>query len=147
MKYKDVFAKHDLDLGCFSEIKHQINTGSASPNRQKMRRTLYGFQKEEEAHLQRMLDANAIQLSTSEWSSLCTSTKKDGSVVWCIDYHKLHQKTVKDSYPLPNIEYCLSTLSGAMYLCTLNMEYGYYQVKSDPADRKNTALITRFWLF
>lgn len=39
MRYKDVFAKHDFDLGCFSEMKHQIYTGSGSPVRQKMCRT------------------------------------------------------------------------------------------------------------
>lgn len=41
--------------------------------------------------------------------------KKDGSVRWCIDYRQVDQKTVKDSYPFPNIEHCLSTLSGSIY--------------------------------
>lgn len=148
VRYKDVFAKHDLDLGCFSETKHQINTGSASPLRQKMRRTPFGFEKEEEAHLQKMLDANVIQPSTSEWSSAPVLVrKKDGSVRWCIGYRQLNQKTVKDFYPLPNIDDCLSTLSGSIYFSTPDMESGYYQVEIDPADRKKTAFITRFGLF
>mgnify|MGYP005949094595 CR=1 FL=1 len=95
-----------------------------------------------------MLDANVIQPSTSEWSSAPVLVrKKDGSVRWCIDYRQLNQKTVKDSYPLPNIEDCLSTLSGSIYFSTLDMESGYYQVEIDPADRKKTAFITRFGLF
>lgn len=141
MKHKDVLAKHDLDLGCFSEIKYQINTGSASPVRQKLRRTPFGFEKEEEAHLQKMLDANVIQSSTSEWSSAPVTVlvrKKDGEVRLCIDYRQLNQKTVKDFYPLPNIEDCLSTLSGSIYFSTLDMKVGYYQVEIDPADRKKT---------
>lgn len=95
-----------------------------------------------------MLDANVIQPSTSEWSSAPVLVrKKDGSVRWCIDYRQLNQKTVKDSYPLPNIEDCLSTLSGSIYFSTLDMESSYYQVGIDPADRKKTAFITRFGLF
>lgn len=39
--------------GVFSEIKHQINTGSASPVRQNMRRTPFEFEKEEETHLKK----------------------------------------------------------------------------------------------
>lgn len=72
---------------------------------------------------------------------------KDGSVRWCIDHRQLNQKTAKDSYPLPNIGDCLSTLSGSIYFSTLEMESGYYQVEIDPADRKKTAFITRFGLF
>lgn len=42
--YQDTFAKHDLDLGCFTEIKHDIDTGSNRPVKQKMRRTPVHFQ-------------------------------------------------------------------------------------------------------
>ena len=51
VEFQDVFAKDDLDLGCFTEIRHQINTRDALPIRQRMRRTLLGFEKEED-HLQ-----------------------------------------------------------------------------------------------
>jgi hypothetical protein len=34
-----------------------------------MRRTPVGFEKEEETHLQKMLDAGVIRPSTSEWAS------------------------------------------------------------------------------
>lgn len=46
LKYREIFAKHDLDLGCLKGVQHKINTGNASPAKQKMRRTPYGFEKE-----------------------------------------------------------------------------------------------------
>lgn len=101
-----------------------------------MRRTPFGYEKAEEAHFQKIIDANVIQPSTLEWSSAPVLVRKDGSVRWCIDIRQLNQKTAKDSYPLPNIGDCLSTLSGSIYFSTLEMESGYYQVEIDPALEK-----------
>jgi hypothetical protein len=41
--YQDIFSKSDTDIGCFTEIKHTINTGDATPIKQPMRRTQLGF--------------------------------------------------------------------------------------------------------
>lgn len=82
-----------------------------------------------------MLDANIIQsLNSKCLSSPAWEQKKDGSVRWCIDYRQLNQKTINDSYLLPNIEDCLYTLSGSIYFCTMDMETGYYL--EETADRK-----------
>ena len=67
--YEDVFAKHELDLGCLSEVKHVIDTGDALPVKQAMRRTLLGFESEERAHLEQLLDSGVIVPSNSEWAS------------------------------------------------------------------------------
>lgn len=56
-EFADVFSKHDLDLECFTEVKHQINTGTATPVKQRMRRTPLGFQDVEKQHLEKLLDA------------------------------------------------------------------------------------------
>jgi hypothetical protein len=38
IEYQDVFAKYDLDLGCLTTVKHNIDTKDATPVKQKMRR-------------------------------------------------------------------------------------------------------------
>ena len=38
IKYQTVFFKGDHDLGCATEVKHRINTGSSRPVRQSLRR-------------------------------------------------------------------------------------------------------------
>lgn len=53
IEYGDVFAKSEFDLGNFSDIVHTIDTGSAKPIKQRMRRTPVAFASEEEAHLKK----------------------------------------------------------------------------------------------
>ena len=102
IEYEDVFAKHDLDLGCFEDVKHTINTGDAPPLRHKMRRTPLHFQKEEEAHISKLLDSVVLRPSKSEWASApVLIRKKDGSVRWCVDYRDLNARTIKDLLPSP----------------------------------------------
>lgn len=84
--YQDVFSESEFDLGNFSDIEHSIDTDTAIPIKQRMRRASLGFVHGEESHLQTMLNAGIIEPSTSEWASpsvlLC---KRDGKVRWCID--------------------------------------------------------------
>ena len=102
--YEVVFAKHELDLGCLSKVKHVIDTGDASPVKQAMGRTPLGFESKERAHLEKLLDSGVIVPSSSGWASAHVIVrKKDGSVRWCIDYRALNDKTRNYLYPLPLI--------------------------------------------
>ena len=146
--YQDTFAKHDLDLGCLSVIKHRIDTKDAHPVKQRIRRTPLGFEGEERKHLDKMLAAGVIRPSESEWASApVLIRKKDGTVRWCIDYRALNDKTVKDQYPLRLIEDCLDTLSGTEYFSTLDLASGYYQIELEEESIKKTAFITKYGLF
>ena len=148
IEYQDVFAKHDLDLGCLTAVKHKIDTKAATPVKQKMRRTSLGFQEHEQQHLTKMLNAGVIQPSTSAWASAPVLVrKKDGTVRWCVDYRAVNDRTTKDCYPLPIIEDCLDTLQGTTCFSTLDMASGYYQIELDEESRQKTAFITRYGLF
>lgn len=126
IEYEDVFAKHEFDLGNFTGIQHNIDTGKAKPVKQRMRRTPVCFAAEEEAHLQKMLKAGVIQESTSDWASApVLIRKRDGSVRWCIDYRALNEVTVKDVFPLPLIDDCLDTLSGSIWFSKLDANSAY----------------------
>ncbi|VDI71144.1 Hypothetical predicted protein [Mytilus galloprovincialis] len=114
--YSDVFAKTEFDLGNFSHVEHEIDTGDARPIQLRMRRTPACFVQEEEAHLKKMLDAGVIQPSTSEWASApVLIRKKDGGVRWCIDFRRLNSVTSRDLFPLPLIDECLDTLAGNIW--------------------------------
>ena len=148
IQYSDVFAKTDFDLGNFTAIEHSIDTGDAKPVKLRMRRTPLCFANEEEAHLQKMLDAGVIQPSISEWASApVLIRKRDGGVRWCIDYRCLNSLTVKDTFPLPLIDQCLDTLADNLWFSKLDANSAYWQVKIKPSDRKKTAFITKYGLF
>ena len=143
-----VFSKGDTDLGNFTAVKHRINTGDAKPIKQRTRRTPLGYANEERQHLEKLLEADVIESSSSEWASPSVLVRKrDGSVRWCIDMRKLNDVTVKDCFPLPLIEDCLDALAGCQYFTTLDMASGYYQLEVEEQDRDKTAFVTKYGLF
>ena len=135
-EYQDVFARDDFDLGNFTEIEHEINMGNASPVKQKFRRIPLAFVGEEEKHLDKMLKAEVIQPSTSDWSSVPVLVrKKYQSVRWCVDWRKLNELTVKDVYPLPLVEECMDMLANQKWFSKLDANSAYWQVRIKPEDR------------
>ena len=148
IEYRNVFAKDDTDLGCFAGVEHHINTGDAKPIKQPMRGVPLTFIGEEEKYLKKMLDYEVIQPSTSEWSSpLVLIRKRNGDIRWCIDFRAVNAVTKKDAYPLPLIKQCLDSLTGVVFMSTLDMNSGYWQLLLAIADRCKTAFQTKDGLF
>ena len=52
-EFADIFAKDDMDLGCFTAVQHEIDTGDAKPVHQRMHCTSLGCAEEEEKCLKR----------------------------------------------------------------------------------------------
>ncbi|XP_038145914.1 uncharacterized protein LOC119786541 [Cyprinodon tularosa] len=76
-----------------------------------------------------------------------SSNNCDIGIRWCVDYHSLNSLTVKDAYPLPQIEECLDVVGGATMFSTLDLQSGYWQVAVDKNDREKTAFITKWGLY
>jgi hypothetical protein len=60
----------------------------------------------------------------------------------CIDFRKLNEITVGDSYPLPNIQDILDKLGKARYFTALDCASGYLQVPIAQEDRCKIAFST-----
>ena len=147
IKFADIFAQNDNDLGLFTATEHTIDTGDAKPIKQRMRRVPLGFA-DEEKYLKKMLDSGVIIPSNSEWASPSVLIrKKDGTVRWCIDFRAVNAITRKDAFPLPLIEECRDLLEGVEFMSTLDMNSGYYQFAMAAADQCKTAFLTKYGLF
>ena len=147
IEYADVFAKHDLDIGHFNELMHYIKTGPANSIKQHMCCMPLGFKNVEQKTLKSMKDAGVIEPSNSEWASPPVLVrKKDNSWRYCFDFWALNAVTVKDAYPLPQINDCIDGLAKKELFCTLDMNSGYWQIPIAPEDRHKTAFITRYRL-
>ena len=59
----------------------------------------------------------------------------------------MNKVTVKDAYPLPQIEDNLDAMAGSKWFTTLDMASGYWQVEMSEEDRPKTAFATRYGLF
>ena len=110
------------------------------PFKDPYRRVPTALYEEVRQHLKEMLEAGAICLSKSSYSSnVVLVRKKDGSLRFCIDFRKLNSRTVKDAYNLPRVDDTIDTLIGSKYFSKLDLRSGHWQVKVDEADKHKTA--------
>lgn len=151
LDYQHSFSASKQDIGRTSNVTHSINTGQSAPIKQPLRRTPLSRRTIIQEEVDKMLKQEVIESSASPWASpVVLVKKKDGSYRFCIDYRKLNDVTIKDSYPLPRIDDTLDALQGnssTRYFSTLDLASGYWQVAMNPADAPKTAFTTPEGLF
>ncbi|HSN22635.1 MAG TPA: reverse transcriptase domain-containing protein, partial [Methylomicrobium sp.] len=141
-RYADVFSTSENDLGCTHLATHSIDTGSAKPIRQQLRRFPPAHVEAISKHVDNMLQQGVIEPASSPWASnVVLVRKKDGSYRCCIDYRQLNLVTRRDAYPLPRIDACLDAMVGAKWFTTVDLRSSYHQVPVDPKDRDKTAFV------
>ncbi|CAF1550382.1 unnamed protein product, partial [Adineta steineri] len=99
--------------------------------------------------IDQLLDAGLICTSQSPYAApTLLVKKKDQSWRLVNDYKKLNSITIKDNYPLPNMEITLQSLgAGYSFFSKLDLKSGFWQFPINPSDRAKTAFITPFGLF
>ncbi|XP_046399957.1 uncharacterized protein LOC124166472 [Ischnura elegans] len=147
VNYRDVFQEEGQELGRTNRVMHRIETGNAAP----ISRAPYRVPQSQKAalneQLRDMLARGVITESISPWSApIVLVAKKDngsgGKLRFCTDFRGLNSVTVRDVYPLPNIQDTLDSLGGAKYFSTLDLASGYWQIELDPKDREKSAFST-----
>ena len=145
---RDLFLEPGSILGRTKLIEHTINTGDANPIKRRPYKPTISQKPIIEQQIADMLASDQIVPSNSPWSApVILVGKKDGGSRFCVDYRGLNEVTIKDSYPLPNIQDCLDTLSGSKWFSTLDLASGYWQCEVDPSDQHKTAFITHKGLY
>ncbi len=85
---------------------------------------------------------------TGPWCSpIVLVRKKDITIRFCVDYHKLNDVTHKDAYPLLRIDDILEALQGEKYFCSIHLASGYWQIKVAEKDREKTACGSHLGLY
>ncbi|GBN36312.1 Retrovirus-related Pol polyprotein from transposon 412, partial [Araneus ventricosus] len=149
-EFQNLFSTSDSDVGRCNMTQHRINTGNHPPIKQYPRRLPLAKKEEAERLVKEMVDNGIIEESSGPWASpIVLVKKKDGSTRFCVDYRKLNEITIKDSYPLPRIDDTLDALNGSQWFSTLDLKSGYWQVEIQPEDKEKTAFTTRqgLWQF
>ena len=95
-----------------------------------------------------MLKAGIVRPSTSPWSSpVVIVPKKEGTLRFCVDYRKLNNVTVKNSYPLPHVDDIFASLGKAKFLSSFDLRAGYWQIEVEERDKPKTAFVCHRGLY
>ena len=65
----------------------------------------------------------------------------------CIDFRALNAKTVKDNFPLPNMEQIFDELQSGKIFSTVDLHDAFFHIDLNPASYKYTAFICHEGLF
>lgn len=148
--FSNIFFIEGDSLTFSNHTKHRIPTTSNTPIHTKTYRFPQVHENEVKTQVHKMLDQDIIQPSSSPWSSpIWVVPKKldaSGKQKWrlVIDYRKLNDVTVGDSYPLPNITDILDKLGHSQYFTTLDLASGFHQLEIEPEDIPKTAFNTPY---
>ena len=87
---------------------------------------------EVKAYIQEMLDVGTIQpFNSPSASAVVLVWKKDGKLWFRINLQKLNDRTIKDTYSLPQIDEIWTVLNGAEWFSSLDLKSGYCQVEME----------------
>jgi hypothetical protein len=98
--------------------------------------------------IEELLEKGFIRPSSPPWGApVLFVKKKDGSRRLCVDYRNLNEVTIKNKYPLPQIEDLFDQMRGAKIFSKIDLRSGYHQLKIRTEDVPKIAFTTRYGLY
>ena len=147
MQNFDAVSVNDSDFGDTRLCKYTIDLiPGTKPIRSKLRPLNPIQEKDLQRQIDAWLEAEVIEPSTSPWASALVPVKKKGSekLRWAVDYRRLNEVTIKDAYPLANIDCNLHKLATAEVFSTLDSAGAFHTMPIREEDRDLTAFVTPF---
>ena len=140
LEFHHVFSLEPNEIGCTDATKHIIKLMKDEPFKERFCRIAPPLVDEVCQHIQEMLDGGAIRPSQSPWcNAVVLVRKKDGSLQFCIDFHRLNARTKKDAYPLPRMQETMESMVGTRHFSCMDLKSGFWQVQMDEESRQYTA--------
>ena len=145
---QDIFTTEDCKVGKTTWEKFKIELiSNARPVNQRMRPIPPNLKENLRTQLDLWLKNEVIEPSSSPWSSpLVPGTKKSGETRWVLDFRRVNDLTVTDSFPTPNISEILNSLGKSKYFSTLDASQAYHTIEVEESSRPITAFVTTFGL-
>lgn len=138
--FPKLFSMDEGDIGFLPQIEHTIPTGDSLPVQTRQWRLPEEAKRVIREECNTMLQNDVIEPSSSPWLSPVVLVKKpDNSYRFCVDYRKVNELTIADSYPLPLIQEILDSFGTAKYFSTLDAKSAYWAIPVSEEDREKTA--------
>ncbi len=101
--------------------------------------------KEFKVQLEKLLARGYIKLSKSPYGApVLFVHKKDGTLKMCVDYRALNKATMKNWYPLLQIDDLFDCLLGAKVSSRIDLCLRYYQIRITEGDKEKTVCRIRY---
>jgi hypothetical protein len=99
-------------------------------------------------HIQELEGKWYIHPSSSPWGPLSFFVpKRDITQRLCFDYRALNEVTIKNKYPLPQIDNLFDQLYGACIFSRIDLRSSYHQLKIRESDIPKMVFITQYGLY
>jgi hypothetical protein len=127
-----------------SVIVHEIKT---YPGVKPVRQKLFPFHPKKTAtikeEVEKLLKFDFIYLvPLTEWvSNIVLVTKKQGTILVCVDYQYLNNACPKDNYPTPFIDQIIDNYAGSIIFSFMDGFSRYNQIEILPVDQHKTTFI------
>jgi len=90
--------------------------------------------------LDRMLALGVIEeAKESPWSSLGVLIVKEEKNRFCLDSRRLNELTIKDAYPIPNVDGLIARLPAVYCISKVDLKDAFWQISLSPELRPKTA--------
>ena len=139
----DVFATTPDGLGRTTWVQHDIDTGTARPVCERVRRHAYEATQEMEKEVERLREMGILKESNSQWASnVVLVRRRDGSCRMCVDFRGLNLVTTNDEpLMLPRLAESIGSLKQATYFSVLDVLLGFHQIELTERAKEKTAVI------
>ncbi|GLJ23982.1 hypothetical protein SUGI_0456270 [Cryptomeria japonica] len=121
----------------------------AKPVKQKIRKMNPKIALLVKAEIEKLLEAGFIRpIDYSPWiSNIVAVAKPDNKIRMCTDFRDLNKASLKDDFPLPNIDMIVDSMAGHALLSFMDGFSGYNQIFINPQDQYKTAFTTPWGTF
>lgn len=134
--------------GCTTLMVHNIDTGSHSPVRCKLRPANGRKREILDQGVDELLSQDLIEPCTGPWASAPVLVgKKTGGYRVAVDYRALNARTKVPVHPMPRTDWVLAQLGQAKWFTSLDLSQGFFQVPIALEDRPKTAFICHKGMF
>ncbi len=145
VRWKRLFAGDSPGVSTKTNLYVNLKDPNSTPVRERPRRLPFKALDVVREMVKDMLEKKVIEPVESAWAfPIVLAKKSDGSWRFCVDYSKLNDMVVKDSFPLPNIEEMVDELKEAKVLSVVDLASGFWQIPVHESAKEKLAFVTHF---
>ena len=144
-KNGQAFSQTPKDIGHTRLVQHTIDTKEGTkPFKEQLKRLHPSKKRLADEHIHTLLEMGVIREARSPFASAITLVQRaNGASRFCVDFRKLNNMTVKQSFTLPVLEDHVEQLATAKYFTTIDLGNACWQVGLDEESIQKTAFITQ----